>query len=100
MNRQAFCITADHPCLDGHFPGDPIVPGVVLLDRVIAAAEDNGHRIAGVSRCKFTAPLYPDETCVMTWAAPVDDTLRFACFGPRGVLARGRLRLVKGVVNG
>ena len=36
----ACCIASDHPCLAGHFPGRPIVPGVVVLDHVIAALEE------------------------------------------------------------
>jgi 3-hydroxymyristoyl/3-hydroxydecanoyl-(acyl carrier protein) dehydratase len=34
-----FSIPSDHPSLPGHFPGRPVVPGVVLLDRVVAAIE-------------------------------------------------------------
>jgi 3-hydroxyacyl-[acyl-carrier-protein] dehydratase len=30
-------ISADHPSLPGHFPGTPIVPGVVILDEILAA---------------------------------------------------------------
>ena len=29
---HSFRVEADHPALEGHFPGRPIVPGVVLLD--------------------------------------------------------------------
>ena len=30
-------VSADHPSLPGHFPGQPIVPGVVLLNLVLDA---------------------------------------------------------------
>ena len=30
-------ISADHPSLPGHFPGMALVPGVVILDEVLAA---------------------------------------------------------------
>jgi len=69
---ERFRIPAQHPCLPGHFPGRPVVPGVVLLDRVIALLERAGmgsvQRIAVV---KFVAPLQPDEDAEVT--AIVDD---------------------------
>ena len=40
-------IHADHPSLPGHFPGAPLVPGVVILDEVIAALENDAPASAG-----------------------------------------------------
>jgi 3-hydroxyacyl-[acyl-carrier-protein] dehydratase len=59
-----FSIPADHPCLPGHFPGQPIVPGVVVLDRVLAAIEAQ-HGALGPLRMpqvKFLQPLLPEQT--------------------------------------
>ncbi|HEY7872078.1 MAG TPA: hydroxymyristoyl-ACP dehydratase [Rudaea sp.] len=59
---EYFHITASHPALPGHFPGDPIVPGVVLLERVVAAARRAfGADVTGLPQVKFLRPLWPDE---------------------------------------
>jgi 3-hydroxyacyl-[acyl-carrier-protein] dehydratase len=59
---EALRIPAAHPSLPGHFPGNPVVPGVVLLDHVAAAIERvGGGRVARIAAVKFLAPLRPDE---------------------------------------
>ena len=58
-----FTISADHPSLPGHFPGQPIVPGVILLERVIDAIEA-GHGPLPALRLpqvKFLRPLLPGQ---------------------------------------
>jgi 3-hydroxymyristoyl/3-hydroxydecanoyl-(acyl carrier protein) dehydratase len=60
----SFTIAAEHPSLPGHFPGSPVVPGVVVLDNVMAqfdAWRGDGARVVGVRQVKFHAPLLPGE---------------------------------------
>lgn len=59
-----FTIPADHPALPGHFPGQPIVPGVVLLDRVIEAIEASHGPLPPLRlpQVKFLQPLLPGQS--------------------------------------
>jgi 3-hydroxyacyl-[acyl-carrier-protein] dehydratase len=55
---------ASHPALPGHFPGHPVVPGVLLLDALLAAlpAHVGGTvRVTGFPVVKFLAPLLPER---------------------------------------
>jgi 3-hydroxymyristoyl/3-hydroxydecanoyl-(acyl carrier protein) dehydratase len=58
-----FSIPHDHPSLPGHFPGRPIVPGVVLLERVLEAIEASHGPLGGLRlpQVKFLQPLLPGE---------------------------------------
>ncbi len=59
-------VSADHPALPGHFPGRPLVPGVLILDAALRAigADRPGARIIAA---KFTAPLAPEQTLALAW---------------------------------
>ncbi len=62
-----FAVPVTHPSLPGHFPGDPIVPGVVILARVAEAIRTYFPNIElGVLlNVRFHAPLRPGESfCV------------------------------------
>lgn len=93
---HTFLIDPGHPALDGHFPGRPVMPGVVLLDEVLAAAE----REAGLApplrldRVKFTSPVLPGDTVtVLLDAVTSGGTFAFAC-------AVGDRRVLSGVATG
>lgn len=87
-------VPADHPSLPGHFPGRPIVPGVVLLDLALAEATRafGPLRAAGLPQAKFLAPLLPDEDATLELAR--DGTqLRFAWRRDGALLAQGAFTL-------
>lgn len=61
-------IPADHPAYAGHFPGRPILPGVVLLDAVLHALAVQ-HRIqvecGQFKSAKFHRPVQPGEALIL-----------------------------------
>jgi 3-hydroxyacyl-[acyl-carrier-protein] dehydratase len=55
-------IPATHPSLAGHFPGQPVVPGVVLLDAVYAAVRAREPlTLRSIPVAKFLNPVLPGE---------------------------------------
>ena len=83
-------VPADHPCLAGHFPGRPILPAVLLLDRAAVALEP-GLRVTGVSEAKFVRPGLPDQPFTIHLGALRAGRVAFEIRTRTGVLAHGRL---------
>ncbi len=92
---HAFRIAADHPCLPGHFPGRPIVPGVLLLDRALQAlaAETRLPEPLRLSRVKFMGPLAPGELATVLVDEPRNGRLAFACDGRDGRILQASVDL-------
>lgn len=87
-------IAPDHPAIPGHFPGDPLVPGVLLLGHVIAALETHRGlvRLHGIPQAKFLAPLRPGEPCTILFRSMDADAAHFECRKGLELVARGSLR--------
>lgn len=74
MNAEtSFTVPADHPAFAGHFPGRPIVPGVLLLDAAVHALLQADAGAAAwacrISAAKFLSPVGPGETLTMSCTA-------------------------------
>ena len=59
-----FFVPGNHPSLAGHFPGNPLVPAVVILDAVreFIVAEYEDSELIFLRQAKFFAPLLADQT--------------------------------------
>ena len=85
-------IPVDHPAFAGHFPGAPVVPGVVLLDEAMAAIGAltgvSHNRVAWV---KFLRPVAPGESLLARFSIAAGHVVDFEITtGPHKV-ASGRL---------
>jgi 3-hydroxyacyl-[acyl-carrier-protein] dehydratase len=69
-------VPRDHPAFDGHFPGRPLLPGVVLLAQVVEVLWADPETAAWLgeaprlSAVKFVAPVGPGADLVLGWTAP------------------------------
>jgi 3-hydroxymyristoyl/3-hydroxydecanoyl-(acyl carrier protein) dehydratase len=90
-------IGAGHPSLPGHFPGTPIVPGVVILDEVLAALTEwrQDSRVTVVNAVKFLAPLKPDQTFTVCFVASnrAEGQVDFRCHVEDRMIVEGRLQV-------
>jgi 3-hydroxymyristoyl/3-hydroxydecanoyl-(acyl carrier protein) dehydratase len=74
-----FFIPADHPTAPGHFPGNPILPGALVLDLVVAAiaGERNSNAVQIIS-AKFLQPVRPGARVALRWQ-PQLSGIQFEC---------------------
>lgn len=82
MNELTLHLAADHPTADGHFPGNPIIPGALLLAEVlrcIEQAEGVRYTSCNVKTAKFLHPARPGDTVTIEYARSALGTIEFQC---------------------
>lgn len=90
-----FRVPADHPCLPGHFPGQPVVPGVLLLDAVQRAIEsvleEQGTAFATLRlpQVKFLQPLLPEQEALIELDGAAPGRWRFRVLREDTLVASG-----------
>jgi 3-hydroxyacyl-[acyl-carrier-protein] dehydratase len=99
--EASFSLVADEPVFAGHFPGNPLFPGVLtlaLMRETVCRATGHAWLLAAVSRHKLMRPLVPGDRvtvqCRLADSQPgalsVDCTVALAD-GTRAASARLRL---------
>jgi 3-hydroxyacyl-[acyl-carrier-protein] dehydratase len=91
-------IASSHPALPGHFPGRPIVPGVLLLDHVLQAAQNwlaRPMKLRSLAQVKFVAPLLPEQEAQIELQLQAAQ-LRFTIRCSDQVIAQGTLNVATG----
>jgi 3-hydroxymyristoyl/3-hydroxydecanoyl-(acyl carrier protein) dehydratase len=87
-------VARDHPAFEGHFPGHPVLPGVVLLAEALAAIEAASGRKSDqwtISSAKFLAPVAPGTPLKLVHEPLASGGIRFEIRSAQGVVANGVL---------
>jgi 3-hydroxyacyl-[acyl-carrier-protein] dehydratase len=95
--HHALCVNNTHPSLPGHFPGAPVVPGVVLLNEVLVELrrQQPALRVTGIKKLKFLRMLFSEQAFTVDFSEPTANGLRFKCWQSGEVLAEGNLALLQ-----
>ncbi len=91
----SFTIQASHPSLEGHFPNNPVVPGVVILDEVISILKKLKPEltVAAIPMVKFTHPLLPEQQVMLEIKEKSDNAISFNCTYNKIKIVTGQLTL-------
>ena len=89
-------VDAGLPVFSGHFPGNPILPGVILIHWSITSAADTFEQtpktaFAGMSRIKFKSPVKPGAWLKLQLTRS-DSSVRFVFADNQGACTEGRLQ--------
>ncbi|MEO8445661.1 MAG: hypothetical protein ABI567_11710 [Gammaproteobacteria bacterium] len=85
-------IAPDHAAFPGHFPGNPIVPGVLLLDESlhsIAAASGVTLMECSIVTAKFPSPARPGEELRLDFVRAEAGRVNFTIRASDRVVASG-----------
>jgi len=93
-NATHWTVPLDHPAFAGHFPGTPILPGVMLLDAVlhaIAAATGLALDVCEISSVKFLSPASPGDELLIRHILSASGMIRFDVVAGARKIASGSI---------
>jgi 3-hydroxyacyl-[acyl-carrier-protein] dehydratase len=94
--QTSLTLAPDHPAFAGHFPGTPIVPGVVLLDQALWAIGNlMGTELSAcqINVVKFLSPARPGEPLCVRYETLDSGAIRFDIMSENRKVATGSVRV-------
>jgi 3-hydroxymyristoyl/3-hydroxydecanoyl-(acyl carrier protein) dehydratase len=87
-------IRTDEPAVEGHFPGNSIVPGAVLLREIIRVlARDDAAMCSEIRSARFYQPVRPGDRLTLRWDVQQAGDIAFTCVMKEQRVLSGTLRL-------
>lgn len=85
---------SEEPYFTGHFPGNPVVPGVVIIDTVLGYLVDEDARVqvAAIPKVKFTEPVLPGQPLRFEISCSYPK-VTFKVFREKSLAAEGEFRI-------
>lgn len=90
------CIATAHPSLPGHFPGNPLVAGALLLAEIEERLASAGQRIVAIRRARFMRPVHPGDVVEVECRAGSNGEQRFECRVGDEIVVRGSFNVGEG----
>jgi 3-hydroxymyristoyl/3-hydroxydecanoyl-(acyl carrier protein) dehydratase len=91
MNEAPLALSPDHPAYEGHFPGQPILPAVVLLGEALGQVQhETGTRASEwtLAQAKFQRGVAPGTPLTIAHESQAG-VVRFEIRSAEGVVASG-----------
>ncbi len=95
MSTAVRFFSLDHPAAQGHFPGNPIIPGAVLLSetlRAIEAGVDLSQWPSQTMSAKFLYPARPGDHVRIEYSVTGAGAVKFACSVDKKTVLTGLLK--------
>lgn len=92
----SFVVPQQHPCFPAHFPGQPIVPGALLMQWIFARVRSQycNHSIVTIKSMKFLKSLHPGDHCRLELERdPALLRLNIVCYCHSDLVCKGIVEL-------
>ena len=97
MAKWEIFFALNHPVGPGHFPGNPIIPGALLLAavlRAMAAQIDKPLGLGQIKSAKFSFPVRPGERVVIDYTEFAPGQIQFQCAVGEKTVLTGSVKCV------